>query len=148
MQTSSQRVVGVIVAIARVGLGILFAYAAVEKLQDLPGLAEDIANYRMLPAALVGPLTVVLPGVELTAAALLIVGYWARAAAAVTAGMLAVFMVALSQALARGVDLNCGCFGSGVEPATIGTIVRDAALLCAACGVIVFDGGRFLPPET
>jgi putative oxidoreductase len=144
MRFSSARLLEVVIAAARIGLGILFAYAAAEKLKDLPGFAEDIANYRMLPAALVGPLAVVLPGVELTVGALLILGCWSRAAAAVTAAMLVVFIVGLSQALARGVDLNCGCFGSGVEPVSVGTIVRDAVLLLAAGGVIVFDGGRLL----
>jgi len=47
---------------------------------------------------------------------------------------LAAFIAGLSQALLRGIDLRCGCFG-GDELATWGTVARDFALLVPAVAV-------------
>ncbi len=123
-------------------MGALFAYAAVAKLRDPVRFADDVANYRLLPASWVAPTTAVILGLELTVAALLILGLYVRAAASVTAAMLLVFTVAIAQAVGRGVDLNCGCFGSGSEPANVWTVGRDVALLLVAAGVAVLDGAR------
>ena len=128
------------VGLVRIALGVLFAYAAVAKLPDPIGFAEDVANFRMLPAGWVSPVTAMLPGLELTLGALLIVGVFVRAAALLTAGLLSVFTLALTQALSRGVDLNCGCFGTSVaEPATVWTVARDVALIAVAIVIATFD---------
>ncbi len=118
-------------AAVRIALGAAFLWAAATKLPDLATFAETVANYRMLPAALVPAAAVAVVGVELAAGALLVAGVWARAAAAVSAGLLAIFTAGLSQALARGIDLRCGCFG-GAERATWLTVGRDLVLLGAA----------------
>lgn len=125
----------------RVGLGALFVYAAVTKLPDMAALAESVANYRVLPPTLVGAAAAVVVGVELTAAVLLIAGVWVRAAAVVVAALLGTFVVALVQALARGIDLACGCFG-GSEPATWLTVVRDLGLLAWAGAIVLLGPPR------
>jgi putative oxidoreductase len=124
---------------ARIGLGLLFAWAAVGKLADSVAFADDMANYRVLPASWVAPMTATIPGIELTVAALLIVGLYTRAAATITAGMLLVFTVAIGQALGRGVNLSCGCFGGAPEPASSWTVLRDVALLFWAVAIAVFS---------
>jgi hypothetical protein len=72
-----------------------------------------------------------LPGVELLCGALLLANRGARAAATLLSVLLAVFIAGLSQALLRGINLTCGCFG-GAEVATWGTVVRDVVILAAA----------------
>jgi hypothetical protein len=62
------------------------------------------------------------------------VNVWASAAALVAAALLAIFTAGLSQALLRGIDLRCGCFG-GAERATWLTVLRDVALLGAALAI-------------
>ena len=57
---------------------------------------------------------------------------WRRAAALAMAGMLAVFTVAVGQVVARGINVDCGCFGGGSGPVSGWTIARDVALLAAA----------------
>jgi len=130
------------VAVARVGLGLVFAWAAIGKLGDPATFADDIANYRLVPASWVGPIAVTVPGVELTVAALLIVGACTRAAAVITSGMLVVFTVAIVQALGRGVNLSCGCFGGTLEPASKWTVVRDLVLLAWAALVAGYGRGE------
>jgi putative oxidoreductase len=120
----------------RVGLGALLLYAAATKIPDVAAFAESVANYRLLPPALVPGVAAAVIGVELVAGALLVVGRYTRAAALVASVLLAVFTAGLAQALLRGIDLRCGCFG-GEEPATWLTVLRDVAMLAAAIAVFV-----------
>lgn len=121
----------VLAVVARLVLGATFVLAAVTKLPDLPSFAEEVANYQLLPAALVPLAALAFVGTELVAGLALLAGVWVRAATALSAAMLVVFIVALTQALARGIDLRCGCFG-GAELATWGTVARDVGLLAVA----------------
>lgn len=131
-------------ALVRVLLGALFVYAAATKVGDMGQFAEEVANYQLLPPSLVPLVAAALPGIEILAGALLIADIGARGAALVVAGMLLAFTVGLAQALGRGVDLRCGCFG-GSEIATWWTVARDVALLAMATLVLWLGGGRVLP---
>lgn len=98
--------------LARVGLAAMFLYAGVLKLQDPAGFAVDLNNYRLLPEALVPVLAVGLPVLEIvTAFALLLPGY-VQGGAALSALMLFAFAGGMAQAKLRGIDLECGCFGT------------------------------------
>jgi putative oxidoreductase len=130
-----------LVALVRLALGAVFLYAAATKLPDMGAFAESIANYRLVPAALVAAAAAAVVGVELAVGVLLVTGVRARAASLAAAALLAVFTVGLSQALLRGIDLRCGCFG-GSEKATWITVVRDVALLAAAALVVARGPGR------
>src|SRR5437763_10478031 len=121
----------------RVVLGALFVWAAVTKLPDMAAFAQDVANYRVFPAAFVPAVASDVVGIELVAGLALIVGVMERSAAALIAALLVAFTVFLSQALLRGIDLRCGCFG-GDEPASWWTVVRDLLMLAAA--VVVARG--------
>jgi uncharacterized membrane protein YphA (DoxX/SURF4 family) len=120
-----------VVLVCRVILGALFLWAALGKLPDMAGFAQDVANYRVVPAILVPFVASAVVGVEFVAGIALVTGWMARPAAIVLAGLLAVFTAFLTQALLRGIDLRCGCFG-GDEPATWWTVARDLAMLGAA----------------
>ena len=119
---------------ARILLGGLFLWASVTKVPDMAAFAESVANYRIVPPALVPAVAAAVVGVEISAGIALVLNFWARAAALVLAGLLAVFTVGLASALARGIDLACGCFG-GNAPATWWTVLRDVVLLGLALGV-------------
>lgn len=127
-----------VLAAVRITLGALFVYAALTKVGDFHLFAEEIANYQLLPAALVPVVAAALPGIEIAAGALLVAGLWWRPAAILIGVMLAVFTVGLAQALVRGIDLTCGCFG-GSDPATWGTVVRDVVML-AGIGLVLWKG--------
>lgn len=127
--------------------GVLFLWAALTKVGDLHVFAEEVANYQLLPAFLVPFVAATLPGVEIAASIALITGFQARAGAAVVIALLLVFIVGLSQALVRGIDLTCGCFG-GADEATWGTVWRDVLMLVPAIPVIFLGAGRLaLTPD-
>lgn len=127
--------------VARIVLGGLFLWAASTKVGSLHAFAEEVANYQLVPPALVPIVATTVVGVEIVAGLLLVTGIWARAAAAVLTGLLVVFIGGLSQALVRGIDLRCGCFG-GADVATWGTVWRDVAMLVPAIVVVLFGAGR------
>lgn len=121
----------------RVGLGALFVIAGVLKLRDPTAFATEIANYRFLPA-LAPYLATTLPMIEVVLGLALVIGPgpWRRAAALGTAGLLVVFLVAVTQVVARGINVECGCFGGNSGPVTGWTIARDLVLLGAAGAIL------------
>ena len=133
-----------VLAAGRIALGAIFAYAALVKVPDMAAFAADVANYRLLPAAAVPFLGASVVGVEILAGLALMAGVAARGAALVATGLLGVFMIALSQALLRGIDLRCGCFG-GQAPASWWRVAEDAGLLLLAVAVAVRGPGRLRP---
>lgn len=133
-----------LLALVRIALGGTFLYAALTKLPDMAAFAESVANYRLVPPALVPAVAAAVIGIELALGALLVAGRLARGAALVATAILALFTLGLSQALLRGIDLRCGCFG-GTESATWLTVARDGGMLAAAVALLVRGPGRLLP---
>ena len=117
----------------RLGLGALFLVAGALKWRDPAGFAQEIANYHLLPA-LAPYLAVVLPAIEITAGLALLAAplSWRRAAAAALVLVTAAFTVAVVSAVARGLDISCGCFGGGSGRVTWLTVLRNLALLGGA----------------
>jgi uncharacterized membrane protein YphA (DoxX/SURF4 family) len=130
-----------IAAVVRVALGALFLWAAVAKLPDMAAFAQDVANYRVLPAAAVPLVASAVVGIELLAGGLLVLGLFERSAAIVASILLAAFTLFVAQALVRGIDLRCGCLG-GDERASWWTVLRDLAMLAASIAVARAAAGR------
>jgi uncharacterized membrane protein YphA (DoxX/SURF4 family) len=113
--------------------GVLLGVAALAKLGDLPSFAVQIHNFRILPVPLENLAAVVLPWVELVAALSLVLGVRRRAGAVVATGLLAVFTLAVAAALARGLDIECGCFGTAdASRVGLGKLLQNLALLAVA----------------
>lgn len=130
---------------ARWYLGWLFVAASIHKIAVPQAFAVDVATYDILPLSLVNAGAITLPWVELFAGVLLLAGLRIRAAALLVAGMMLVFLAALVVALARGLDMSCGCFasqGAESDPISWLTVVRDLVWLGLALLVFFCDRGR------
>ncbi|MDZ7724955.1 MAG: MauE/DoxX family redox-associated membrane protein [candidate division KSB1 bacterium] len=92
---------------------------------------NDIENYRLIPPLVIKLTAIVLPWLELVCAVLLILNRWVRPTALILIGLNIVFMAAISSALIRGLDIECGCF-SGDSNVGVMRLVEDAVLLAAA----------------
>lgn len=124
-------------ALLRVALGAVFLYAALIKIANLPAFAGNVAAYQLLPYAGNYLVAAILPWIEAICGLLLVTGWRARSAAALVAAMNMLFIVLLFSTVARGLDIDCGCFRQGGEKTTAWTaIFRDILLLVAA--VFVF----------
>jgi putative oxidoreductase len=126
-------------------LGAVFLYASWDKIAQPREFARIVYHYQLVgPSRALGYrpanlLAVTLPWVELVTGALLVVGVWRREAAAVAGLMLVTFVVAVSWALANGIDIaNCGCFSVTADGRALGwkLIAGDLALL-AVVGLLV-----------
>jgi uncharacterized membrane protein YphA (DoxX/SURF4 family) len=95
------------------GLAAVFIYAGIEKIQDRLQFADTIAAFRILPAALINLIALGLPPFEI-ACGLLLLGRPTRRVGALAVALVCVlYLSVLSSALARGLTLDCGCFGTG-----------------------------------
>ncbi len=131
---------GLLVLSFRFVLGAIFLYAGIVKIADPAAFAQAVANYRILPLALVNAAAIILPWVEVLAGASLVLGFFLPGGSLLTAGLLLIFAVALGFDLWRGIDLSCGCFGTSEATVTWLYVLRDAVLCCMACFVWVFSG--------
>lgn len=115
-------------AVRLTAAGIWLA-AGISKVVELETFRAQVAKYDVLPHALVRPFAYVLPFLELGIGVYLALGLFVRAAAAVACVLMVLFVIAQAQAWARGLVLDCGCFGS-IAQQQVGfwSIVRDAAL--------------------
>lgn len=126
----------------RVGLAGLFLYAGAAKLRDPSAFVREIANYQFLPE-LAPHVAATLPSIEIVAALALLLpaAPWRRAGALLTFGMLVAFLVGVTSVVLRGVNIDCGCFGSGSGSVTWWTVARNAVLSAAALYLVLADRG-------
>jgi uncharacterized membrane protein YphA (DoxX/SURF4 family) len=133
---------------ARLLLGTVWVVAGALKLPDPADAVRAVRAYRLLPETLVGPVAFGLPPVEIAIGLALLVGVAVRLAAGSAAALLIVFSAALISAWARGLTIDCGCFGSGGEigagqTAYASELLRDTALLAVALALARWPYSRF-----
>lgn len=126
---------------ARIILGSVLLIAGALKLPDLRGSVEAVNAYEILPYSITPIVGYGLPMVEIIIGLLLIVGLFTRISAIMGALLMVIFIIGISSAWARGLTLDCGCFGGGgkltlgEKPQYLQDIIRD--LLLMGCGVFV-----------
>ncbi|MBN2358246.1 MAG: DoxX family membrane protein [Deltaproteobacteria bacterium] len=127
---------------ARVYLSWVFLYACWHKIVHPEMFAVDVATYQILPLELINLMAIILPWIELAAGIMLLIGWRTRAAALLISGMMVMFVVAISIALHKGLDMSCGCFasqGAAEDPISWRTIVRDSGWLLLALYALLLD---------
>jgi uncharacterized membrane protein YphA (DoxX/SURF4 family) len=120
---------------SNVGLAIrlvaaaIWLIAGISKLFELEHFRSEVAAFKLLPHALVTPFAYGLPFVETFAGLYLLLGLLVGPVAILTCVLMAAFLIAQAQAWARGLSLDCGCFGTlAQQKVGFWSIARDAAL--------------------
>ncbi len=136
------RVRDVVGTVARLGLAAVFLVSGVLKAVDPDATYVAVRAYDVLPRAGVAVVAAVLPWLEIALGIVLLAGLATRAAAVVATGLLLVLVAGVVQAWARGLAIDCGCFGGGgaVDPGatTYGQeLLRDAGFLLMAGWLVV-----------
>jgi uncharacterized membrane protein YphA (DoxX/SURF4 family) len=132
---------------ARLLVGGVFVVAGLLKLPDPAAAVRAVRAYRLLPESVVAPVAFGLPVVEIAVGLALLAGVFVRTAAISSAVLLVVFLAAVGSAWARGLQIDCGCFGSVGQVAAGETsypaeILRDAALLLVALALARWPRSR------
>ena len=127
----------------RLILGTVFLVSGAEKLPILGDFAHAIYNYKILPLSLVNIAALLFVWTELTVGIFLIAGAAVRGAALVTGSMLGLFIIAILTAMARGLEIDCGCFAEGGEKVGWPKVFEDLIYLAGAIFLIYFPKSHF-----
>jgi uncharacterized membrane protein YphA (DoxX/SURF4 family) len=127
--------------------GVLFL-AGYLKVDEPDKSQMAVRAYEILPISIANLLGLLLPFVEVAIGALLILGSLTRFMAALGGFTMVIFIIAIAQAWARGLNIDCGCFGGGgaVEPGQtkyLQEILRDIGLVFLAAYLIRYPSTKF-----
>ncbi len=133
---------------SRLVLGIVLLVAGGLKIGNLPISAMAVRSYEMLPIPLANFLGYTLPWIEIGLGLLLIVGVSVKISGALGALTMLAFIIAIAQAWARGLSIDCGCFGGGgaIDPEDtkyLSEIIRDIGLMALGIFLYFYPKGRF-----
>ena len=134
--------------VARLILGGVLFLAGFLKVDEPDKSQMAVRAYEMLPISVANLLGLVLPFVEVAIGALLILGSLTRFMAALGGFTMVIFIIAIAQAWARGLNIDCGCFGGGgtVAPGEtkyLQEILRDLGLVFLAIYLIRYPLTKF-----
>ena len=99
--------------VARVVVGVVWIWAALAKLPYPADSVRAVRAYRLLPEAIVPTVGHALPMVEILVGFIILVGLFTRPTAVVSALLFLAFVIGIASAWARGLQIDCGCFGGG-----------------------------------
>jgi uncharacterized membrane protein YphA (DoxX/SURF4 family) len=138
----SSRNLDIVGTVARLGLAAVWLVSGTLKAIDPDQTYVAVKAYDVLPKGGVEVVAALLPWIELAFGVLLLIGAGVRIVAVLSIVLLAVFMAGVSQAWARGLSIDCGCFGGGgaVDPgntAYLQELLRDTGFALLACWLIV-----------
>ena len=127
--------------LARLVVGAVWIWAGLVKLPDPARSVSAVRAYQLLPSSIVPTVGELLPVVEVVVGACLVLGVLTRGAGVLSGVMLAAFVVGISSVWARGIEIDCGCFGGGGSQAGASSsypweIARDVGLLLLSAFVV------------
>lgn len=130
--------------VARFGLAAIWLYSGLIKLLNPLESRQAVQAYELLPSDLVPTVAVALPAFEVILGLLLLLGLFLRPVAVASGMLLLVFIAGIISAWARGLQIDCGCFGGGgydenAGPVTYLTeIARDIGFMALAVFVYLW----------
>lgn len=127
----------------RLGLGLIFVFAAIEKIIIPENFSISIANYKLLPAEFINIPAIILPWIELISGLLILLGIWVKENSVIITFLLIVFTIAIIISLFRGLNIDCGCFGT-IYGSRIGLLKVAENIIQIICGCILIKWGSTL----
>ena len=133
--------------VVRLVLAVVMLAAGLLKARDIAASVRAVHAYDLLPGGVADLVGYALPFLEIAVGVFLLLGLATRVAALVTAVLMALFVLGILSAWARGLSIDCGCFGGGgtVEQGDtgyLGDVMRDGALLVGALLLAVWPRTR------
>jgi len=128
--------------VARLGLATVWFISGIAKAVDPRTTLVAVRAYQLFPDSVAEMLAAVLPYLEIALGLLLAIGLATRLAAVLSAVLLVAFIAGVISAAARGLSIDCGCFGGGGDvrsdqTAYTAEILRDLGFLLLAGYLIV-----------
>jgi putative oxidoreductase len=98
--------------IIRLVLGSIFIYSAAMKIIDTGYFVKSLENYKLLPVESLNIFALIIPSLELIVGIFLLLGLFVKESALIGSIMMIVFIAAIAIALSKGLNIECGCFGT------------------------------------
>jgi uncharacterized membrane protein YphA (DoxX/SURF4 family) len=135
--------------LSRLLLSLGFIYSGYLKADDPVAFAGQVANYQLLPYAWNYLVAAILPYLELLCGFLLLLNQRVRPAVLVLFVLNLIFMLVLTSAIIRGLDIDCGCFNPGAAEKTtpLYALWRDAGLLVLMIATWLLRSRQSLPED-
>ncbi|HEY3407850.1 MAG TPA: DoxX family protein [Propionicimonas sp.] len=126
---------------ARLILGVTVLVAGLLKVTRLDASVQSVRLYQILPWDFAGFVGTALPILEIVVGLLLITGTFTRVSALVGSALMLAFIIGIASVWARGISIDCGCFGGGGAIEASKTqypleILRDTGLLIAGAWTV------------
>jgi uncharacterized membrane protein YphA (DoxX/SURF4 family) len=99
--------------LARLVLGGVWLWAGLAKLPHPNASVSAVRAYQLIPTGLAETVGRVLPTLEVVVGACLVLGLLVRFSGVLSALLLVAFIVGIASVWSRGLEIDCGCFGSG-----------------------------------
>ena len=133
-----------LILVSRIVLGIVFIFAGEEKIASPDNFAVAISNYRIFPVFTLNIIAITLPWLEVVAGLLLIFGISIKENSAIIGTLMIAFTVLVFIALFRGLDIDCGCFGtSDAQKVGLFKIIENVGLILLSFHVFFFNKNSF-----
>lgn len=131
-----ERVLDVVGLVVRLFLGVVLVFAGIVKVGRPLTAERAVQAYELFPLEVAKWIGLGLPFIEIALGLLLLLGLFTRAAAIAATVLMVAFIIGISQAWARGLTIDCGCFGGGGQIGANETkypqeIARDAVFALA-----------------
>jgi uncharacterized membrane protein YphA (DoxX/SURF4 family) len=98
--------------VIRITIGALFIYSAAVKIMDNEYFVKSVENYKILSPDFIKVIAFLIPSLELIIGTFILLGIFTKESAALGGLMMIVFIAAIIIALSRGLNIDCGCFGT------------------------------------
>lgn len=127
--------------LARLVTGGVWLVAGGLKITEPDASVNAVRAYQLLPSSVAEVVGVALPGIEVAIGLALVLGVLTRGAGVLSALLFVAFIIGIASVWARGIEIDCGCFGGGgADPGASSAypweIARDVALLAASLLVV------------
>jgi len=129
----------------RIVLSFVFIYSGYIKIIDASGFSDSISNYKLLPDFSINFLAITLPWIELIPGLLLLFGISIKENAFLINFLLLIFIIAVAISLIKGLDIDCGCFGtSGGTKVGVTKLIENSIMVVMGILLMIFNSELFL----
>lgn len=126
--------------ITKIFIGLIFVLSGIEKIAEPAGFSDAIANYKLMPNFIINFFAISIPWIELVCGILLIFNKNIKENAFIYISLMSIFTIMVLIAVLRGLDIDCGCFGTqNVQAVGITKIIENLALIFLGVYVFIYN---------
>ncbi len=125
----------------KISLGMLFLYAAIDKIFFPSKFAEVIYHYKLVPLWMLNICAIIIPWIEIGIGVMLLLDIWSDIASIALILLTFAFVVMIASAMARGLNIECGCFSLDTHNSFVGwkRIIEDVFMILGGWFILQFE---------